>query len=327
MDKVYISNLKAQEQIKTIFLVKSKNIAVDKKGNSYITMTLADKTGNVDARYWGEVEKMSDAFNVDDFVLVKGFVQKFQNRNQVVVHAIEVVDSSQVQISDYLPISTKDKEKMMTQLLSIVDKIENPFVKKLVLSVLEDPKIEPLFKLSPAAKSVHHAYIGGLLEHTLSICEVMIFLASHYKILDLDLLIFGAIFHDIGKVWELSYETQITYTDVGRLVGHIQLGAELVEKKTSEISNFPVDLKNVCKHIVLSHHGLLEYGSPKRPKFLEAVIVGMIDDLDSKVNSIHGFMKSQQQTNDQKWTGFNEMYDRYFYLGTLSNNEPNKENI
>lgn len=320
MDKVFISDLKAQDNIRSIFLVKSKNVSVDKKGNSYLALTLSDKTGQVDARFWGNVEEIS--IDVDDFVMVKGFVQKFQNRHQIVVHAMEVVDSTQIKIADYLPISKFDKEEMFSKLLKVLEAIESPFIKKLVFNTLEDPQIQPLFKVSPAAKSVHHAYIGGLLEHTLSICEIMMFLGDHYKNLNRDLLLFGAVFHDIGKIWELSFETQIGYTDVGRLVGHIPLGSELVEKKASEIANFPIELKNICKHIVLSHHGLLEYGSPKRPKCLEAVLVGMIDDLDSKMNSIASFMKSHGD-GESKWTSYNQMFDRYFYTGTLKNESNN----
>src|SRR5690606_24644864 len=175
MDKTYISDLKAQDSIRSVFLVKSKNVSVDKKGNSYLALTLSDKTGQVDARFWGNVDEIS--VEVDDFVLVKGFVQKFQNRNQIVVHSLEVVDSSQITIADYLPVSKFDKDQMFERLLTVLGTIENPFVKKLVFNVLEDPQIQPLFKISPAAKSVHHAYIGGLLEHTLSICEIMVFLA------------------------------------------------------------------------------------------------------------------------------------------------------
>jgi 3'-5' exoribonuclease len=206
---------------------------------------------------------------------------------------------------------------MFDDLMGISKEIKNPFLRDLILNTLNDTEIQPLFKKCPAAKSVHHAYIGGLLEHTLSICNVMKLISQNYKELDLDLLIFGAIFHDIGKVWELSFDTYIGYTDVGRLVGHIPLGSELVDRKTKEIPNFPVELKHVCKHLILSHHGKLEFGSPKRPKFLEAMVVGMIDELDSRINSMMTYMNSQMNHPDQKWSSYNGMYDRYFYLDIL----------
>jgi 3'-5' exoribonuclease len=297
--------------------VKEKNLSTDKKGHCFLSVTLSDNTGKVDARVWDQAEETSELFEVDDFVFVKGTVQKFQNRNQIVIHNLEVMNPSSVQISDFLPTTTNDIDRMFSDLMGISQEIRNPFLKDLVLNTLTDNEIQPLFKKCPAAKSVHHAYIGGLLEHTLSICNVMKLISQNYKELDLDLLIFGAIFHDIGKVWELSFDTHIGYTDVGRLVGHIPLGSELIDRKVKEIPNFPVELKHVCKHLVLSHHGKLEFGSPKRPKFLEAMVVGMIDELDSRINSMMTYMNSQMGHADQKWSSYNNMYDRYFYLDIL----------
>lgn len=315
MDKVFIKDLKPAQNIRTAFLVKDKNLGTDKKGNSYLSVTLSDKTGHVDARVWDQAHEVNEIFEIDDFILVKGTVQKFQNRNQIVIHNVELIPSGDIQISDFLPVSKYDIHEMFQELMGIVGEVKNPFLKKLLENTLNDNEIQPLFKRCPAAKSVHHAFIGGLLEHTLSICKVMKLIASHYQELDLDLLLFGAIYHDIGKIWELSFDTKIGYTDVGRLIGHISLGSELVEKKANEIESFPFDLKNMCKHLVLSHHGQLEYGSPKRPKFLEALVVGMIDDLDSKINAIGQILLETQQSDPEaKWTPYNQMYDRYFYL-------------
>lgn len=316
MEKVYVKELKAQQNVRSVFLVKEKNLHTDKKGNHYISVSLGDKTGQIDGRIFDNAEETFDQFDLDDFVMVKGVIQKFQNRNQFIIHSIEVAPSSEVQLSDYMASTQNDIEEMFRELLGILENIKNPFIKELTFNTLNDNEIQPLFKKCPAAKSVHHAYIGGLLEHTLSISKLMMLISQHYVQLDRDLLLFGAVFHDIGKIWELTFDTQIGYSDVGRLVGHIPLGSELIEKKTKEILNFPYELKNILKHLVLSHHGLLEYGSPKRPKFLEAMVVGMIDDLDSKMNSIEGFMQSQMR-EDQKWTGYSSMYDRYFYLETL----------
>lgn len=317
MEKVFVRDLKPSQQIKCAFLVKEKNLSTDKKGNSFLSVILSDKTGQVDARVWDQAQETNELFEVDDFVFVKGTVQKFQNRNQVVIHNVEAVNPSSIQISDFLPTTANDIDTMFNDLIGISQEIRNPFLRDLVLNTLNDNEIQPLFKKCPAAKSVHHAYIGGLLEHTLSICNVMKLISQNYKELDLDLLIFGAIFHDIGKVWELSFDTHIGYTDVGRLVGHIPLGSELVERKAKEISNFPVELKHVCKHLVLTHHGKLEFGSPKRPKFLEAMVVGMIDELDSRINSMMTYMNAQMGNADQKWSSYNSMYDRYFYLDIL----------
>jgi len=319
LDKVYVRDLKPSQAIKCAFLVKDKNLSTDKNGKSFLSVTLSDKSGQIDARIWDQAQEVSELFEIDDFVLVKGTVQKFQNRNQLVIHNIEALNPSSVQISDFLPTTKNNIDEMFNDLIKISEEVRNPFIRDLILNTLKDNEIQPLIKKCPAAKTVHHAYIGGLLEHTLSICNVMKLISQNYKELDLDLLIFGAIFHDIGKVWELSFDTYIGYTDVGRLVGQIPLGSELVERKAREIPNFPVELKHVCKHLVLTHHGKLEYGSPKRPKFLEAMVVGMIDELDSRINSMMTYMNSQMSESnpDQKWSSYNSMYDRYFYLDIL----------
>ncbi len=329
MDKIFVKDLKPSQQIRCVYLVKEKSLGLDKKGNSFLSLTLSDRTGQVDGRIWDQAEMYNDQFEVDDFVLVKGSVQKFQSRNQIVVHSLETVSASKVQISDFLPCTTRDIDKMFNELLRICSEIKNPFVKDLVLNTLNDNEIQPLVKRCPAAKSVHHAYIGGLLEHTLSMCHVMKAISPNYPELNEDLLIFGTVFHDIGKIWELSFDTQIGYTDVGRLVGHIPLGSELVERKANEISNFPSDLKNICKHLVLTHHGKLEYGSPKRPKFLEAMVVGMIDEMDSRINSLATYMKAQlgRAESEPKWSSYNSMYDRYFYLDILRHKSAAEEPV
>jgi 3'-5' exoribonuclease len=183
----------------------------------------------------------------------------------------------------------------------------------LVLDTLEDPEIQSKYVRCPAARTIHHNWVGGLLEHTLSICKIMMFLGSHYEDLDLDLLLVGAVFHDIGKIWELSYDSNITYTDVGKLVGHLVLGSELIERKAQNIKGFPEELKNICKHLVLSHHGKYEYGSPKRPKVLEALIVSYIDELDSKIAALQAFLGSESNRGEA-WTGYNSVFDRHFFM-------------
>lgn len=327
MDKIFVKDLKPSQSVKCTFLVKEKNLGTDKKGNSFLSIVLCDKTGQVDARVWDQAEEVNELFEVDDFVFVKGTVQKFQSRNQLVIHNIESMNPTSVQIADFLPTTKNNIEEMFSDLIKISQEIKDPFIRDLVLNTLNDNEIQPLIKKCPAAKTVHHAYIGGLLEHTLSICNVMKLISTNYKELNLDLLIFGAIFHDIGKIWELSFDTHIGYTDVGRLVGHITLGSELVERKSKEIPNFPVELKNICKHLILTHHGKLEYGSPKRPKFLEAVVVGMIDELDSRINSLATYMTSQMSdsNSEQKWSSYNSMYDRYFYLDILKKTKPKED--
>jgi 3'-5' exoribonuclease len=314
--KQYVSGLEEKQNVQSPFLVREKTL------QTYLVLSLVDRTGSIDGRIWDNAENWDAEFGVDDFVMVKGNVQVFQGRKQIVITGVQVIDAFSVDLKDFLASSEVNPEVMMKELMGIVQEVKNTFVKQLLLLTLEDPHIRPLFMAAPAAKTIHHAYLGGLLEHVLSICKTMQFLGSHYRELDPDLLIFGAIYHDIGKIWELKYETAIGYTDVGRWVGHIPLGSELVEKKTSEIPHFPYELKNILKHIVLSHHGKMEYGSPKIPMILEAVVVGYIDDLDSKVNSIFGLMKSERNSADN-WTRFSQLYERHFFLGGMRNRDGN----
>ncbi len=314
--KTFVKDLQEKQSIHTTFLVKEKSRHMGKNGKAYLTVKLGDKSGDIDGRIWDNIEDFGQRFDIDDFVSVKGFVQAFQGRNQLVVNTIDTVTTMDIELKDYLPASERDPEDMFNELLTLLEKIKNPFLRQLVFNTLKDSQIKPLFLVCPAAKTIHHAYLGGLLEHTLSICGVMEFMAKHYRDLDLDLLLYGAVFHDIGKIWELTFETSLSYTDVGRLVGHIPLGSELVEKKASEIPNFPYDLKNKCKHIILSHHGKLEYGSPKRPKFIEAYVVSQIDELDSRINQLQNFFKSEKTAagEDTRWSKYHKDFDRYFFL-------------
>ncbi|MCB0394219.1 MAG: HD domain-containing protein [Bdellovibrionales bacterium] len=315
-EKIFVKDLVEKQTIQSVFLVRDKSLLTGKTGKPYLTLVLADKTGQVDGRIWDGAESWNEQFEADEFVQVKGFLQLFQNRRQFVVQSLEVVDPLSVELMHFLPSSLRSSESMMSELEQIMSTIKNPFIKELVNQTLNDNELRPLILTAPAAKTIHHAYLGGLLEHVLSISQVMVRIADHYKNLDKDLLLFGALFHDLGKIWELSFDRQIGYTDVGRLVGHIPLGSEYIEKKTSTIENFPYDLKNVLKHIVLSHHGRLEFGSPKRPKFLEALVVAYIDDLDSKIAALDEFIRGEKNLGNS-WTRYNQMYDRYFYTSTM----------
>lgn len=313
MEKVYVRDLKEKQQIESVFLVRSKALPQDKNGKTYLNVILMDKTGQVDARAWDNLDVLAYGFSADDYVKVKANVQVHQGRKQLILTAIQRVPTKDVNVGDFLPASKQNAEIMFKTLLAIVNGMENKHIKKLVLDTLNDPQIQPNYLKCPAAKTIHHAWVGGLLEHTLSICRIMLFLGKHYEGVNTDLLIFGAIFHDIGKIWELSYEHNFSYTDSGRLLGHLVIGTELIEKKASAIPGFPEELKNMCKHIVLSHHGKLEYGSPKVPSFLEAMIVAMIDDFDSKVAAIQQFVE-QEKSKGESWTGFHPMFERHFYI-------------
>jgi len=316
VEKQTVRGLQDKDNVDSLFLVKEKNVSVGKNGRPFMSLVLGDQTGAIDARLWDRVEELTREFDGGDVIRVKGQVQIFQNRKQVIVHRIEKTDPTTVKIEDFLPVSGKNTQDMFTELLVVVRSMKNDHLRQLTLDVIEDPEIKPMFMAAPAAKTIHHAWKGGLLEHVLSICKILDFLSGHYAHLNRDLMIFGGIFHDIGKIWELSYEGPLGYTDKGRLLGHMLLACELVDKKASRILGFNEDLKDMCKHIILSHHGKLEYGSPKRPKFMEAVLVAMVDDLDSKMNTIQTFIESERNVGD-KWSRYSELFDRYFLLDDL----------
>ena len=315
MDHQFIKNLKENEQVYGIYLVDQAVLLKSKTGSYYISVVLKDKTGSIDAKIWDANTELKSKIEDGHFVEIRGLVKVFRDANQIIIQNFKQVDDNSINISDYLPTSEKKPEDMYKELMDMVEKVEDNFIKTLLLNTLTDDDIKQKLMLAPAAKSIHHAYLGGLMEHMLSICHLMLKVSKHYLVLNRDLLLFGAIYHDIGKIWELSYKTNFKYTDVGRLVGHITLSSELIEKKSSEIANFPEKLKVILKHMVLSHHGKLEFGSPKRPKFLEALVLSYIDDLDSKVYSVSSIIKEHKEKN-QSWSNYSAMYDRYFYTET-----------
>jgi len=315
--KIFVKDLKDKDQVESYFLVRTKSTPLTKNGKPYLALMLGDCSGAIEARMWDNVDKIIDSFQVDDFVRVRGTVNLYQKRKQLIIGELSKISKSEINSADFLPSSKFESDIMFKNLMAIVNGMKNKYLRQLCLDTLEDPEIKPKYLKCPAARTIHHNWVGGLLEHTLSISKMMLFVASHYEGLDLDLLIVGAIFHDIGKIWELSYESNVSYTDVGRLVGHLVLGSELIEKKASQIKGFPEELKNICKHIVLSHHGKYEYGSPKRPKLLEAFIVSYIDDLDSKIAALQGFIQSEKSKSageQASWTGHSSVFDRYFFI-------------
>jgi 3'-5' exoribonuclease len=313
MEKLFVSDLKDKQTLCTTFLAKNKTLLTDKKGKTYISLDLSDRSGSVDAKIWDNVEQTNNIFESGDIVKVKGQVQLFQNKKQIIIHKIDPIKDEPVDLKDYVGEVAQSPEEIYRELLLIVEKVQSSHIRQLIENTLADPSIKEILLKSPAAKSIHHVQVGGLIQHILSISQLMLFIAKQYPQLNLDLLIFGAIFHDLGKIWELEWTNKgIRYTDKGRLVGHLYMSAELVEKKASQILGFPEDLVMVLKHIVLSHHGRLEYGSPKVPMMLEAYVVWMVDDLDSKIDSITQFMK-QDVSGEQDWSSFNQLYSRHFY--------------
>lgn len=314
--KKFVKDLREKDHIQSFFLVTEKNAGADRNGKKFLSLTLADSSGHINGRMFEKAEEALDLFEVGDAVWVKGFVQLFQNRKQVIVHEVRKAVDGEVNMTDLVAELGGDPKQHMDRLLQLVKDLDNTFVRDLLLNTLGDGTVNARLLKAPAAKTIHHAYRGGLIEHICSIADIMVSISTHYKFLDKNLLIFGAIFHDLGKIFELDLADGIHYTQSGRLVGHMVLATDIIEKQADKIPGFPADLRDVLKHIVLSHHGKLEYGSPKLPMLPEAVVVAMIDDLDSKMNTISQFLKNEIQNvpADEKWSHYHPGFERYFFL-------------
>jgi len=264
---------------------------------------------------WDNVAEVEPTFGRDDFVKVRGQVRLFNNKQQLTIHRMRRCQESEVDLGDYLPKATRDVEQMFGDLLALVSRIGNPYLKKLLENLLNDSEFALKFKQAPAAKTLHHAWLGGLLEHTLSLCRLCQRMAEHYPELDPDLLLTGAVLHDIGKTEELSYSRSFAYTTEGQLLGHMILELDLINRKMAEIEGFPPRLKTLVQHLIISHHGEYEFGSPKLPMFPESMVLHYLDNLDSKLASMLDLIAGDTNT-DSEWTAFNRMFERPLFKGS-----------
>jgi len=315
MNKIFIEDIMENDKIDSTFLVKGKNLGTSKNGKPYLNLKLGDKTGDIEARVWENAKHLSALFEKDDFIRVKSRVTRYQNDLQLVIFDLEKCHKEEIFIDDFLPRTDKNIEMMFGELAEISKEAKNIYLKELLDLFFKDEGFTRLFKIAPAAKGLHHVYIGGLLEHTLTIGKLILDVVKHYKGINADLLLTGGILHDIGKIHELSYEGSFDYTDEGRLLGHITIGVEMIADKIAEIADFPNDLAMLLKHLILSHHGYYEFGSPKRPKTQEAIILYYLDDMDSKVRGFQEFIE-KEKGNNSKWTGYHRLFERYIYKDT-----------
>jgi 3'-5' exoribonuclease len=309
MKSVYVSDLRPNQDVTTAFLVKSKEVRLKKTGDPYLSLSLCDRTGDIEAKMWDNVAEIVSTFDRDDFIKVKGRVQVYQNRQQFTVHRMLRLSDDEVDFADYFPASERDPDEMFTELRGIIAGVKDEHIRALLDALMDDPEIGPKFKRAPAAKSVHHAFLGGLLEHVLSLCTLCRATAAHYPFVDHDLLVAGAVLHDIGKIEELSYRRSFGYTDDGQLLGHIVIGLRMIDEKLRGMPDFPPRLRTLIEHIVVSHHGLLEFGSPKVPVFPEALLFHFLDNLDSKMENMRSVLERDKQI-EGFWTSHSPPLER-----------------
>jgi 3'-5' exoribonuclease len=321
MKKQYIGSLKAGDKADDIFVLYEKIIAQKKDGSDYLNITLSDRTGRMKGVVWDNVGKIAAGANTGDYVHVRGSVSEYKGALQAVIKNMETVSRDSVDSSDFLPATARDVDSMIKQLAGVSDSIREKKLRELFTAFWNDHEFVDKFKKAPAAKKMHHAFTGGLLEHTLSMALLADKIAGHYSGIDRDLLIAGTILHDIGKIREFEYDNKIDYSDEGRLLNHIVIGLGMIDEKIREIEDFPVTLALMLRHMIVSHHGTRDFGSPEPPKTVEAVLLNYIDEIDSKVSGIREFIASGEGGGN--WTSYHKILERHFYTG--GNGIPEKE--
>lgn len=303
----YIAQIREGERISDIYLCKVKNVAKTKAGKTYYSLMLQDKTGTIDAKVW-DLSAGIDHFESMDYIKIDAEVTSFQGALQLNVKRVRRAGEGEYVPSDYLPTSSKDVKVMYSELVAIIDSVKNEYLNKLLKSFfVEDKEFIKKFCSHSAAKSIHHGFVGGLLEHTLSVAKLCNYMSSYYTALNRDLLITAALFHDMGKINELSGFPENDYTDDGQLLGHIIIGVEMVGAHIKDISGFPPTLASQLKHCILAHHGEYEYGSPKKPAIIEALALNLADNTDAKLQTMTELLYDSDPM--AQWLGYNRLFD------------------
>ena len=310
MKEHYVKDLRPNDKVMSFFLVHSKEVRYKKtSGEPYLALQLSDHSGRIEAKMWDNVEPVKDAFDRDDFVKVKAAVQLYRDQPQLIVQKIRKAADSEVDLGDFVPHTDRGIDEMWEQMRGTVESFSDPHLKALVLAFLDDPEIAEKFRVAPAAKTLHHAKVGGLLEHVCSLMNLARLVASNYDYLNVDLIQTGVVLHDIGKIYELTYDRSFGYSSEGQLLGHITICMQMIDRKAQGIEDFPPKLKRLVEHLVLSHHGRYEFGSPKLPMFPEALALSYIDDLDSKLESMRASIAADK-SGDPVWTRYNPSLER-----------------
>jgi 3'-5' exoribonuclease len=311
MKEFYIRDAAQQENkvVTTSFIVSNKQIKSKKSGEPYLDLTLMDRTGTIQAKMWDNVEECAYTFEQDDVVKIKGLINKYNQRWQLTIHKVRKMDEAEIDFSDYLPKTSKDIDELWQTLGEFVASIGETHLRRLLELFMADPEIARGYRNAPAAKTMHHAFIGGLLDHVVSLVRSCDLVARNYPFINRDLLLTGAFLHDIGKVHELSYARSFGYTTEGQLLGHMIIELELLHAKLAQVPDFPPQLKILVEHLIISHHGQYEFGSPKLPMFPEALMLHYMDDLDSKMEAMRAQFEHDAGL-DSPWTAYNSALAR-----------------
>jgi len=310
MKQAFVSDLQSDQNITSYFLVCEKEIRSTRDGKPYLRLELGDRTGTIEARMWDGFERDAASFQRDDFVKVQARVESYRSKLQIAIDKIRRAEEDEVDAADFFAHTPENVDQLYAKLLAFVASVKNPWLRRLLESVVQDPEIVPRLKRAPAAKVMHHAYLGGLLEHVISLCGLAKQIAAHYPELDVDLLLTAAILHDVGKLDELCYERAISYTVEGQLLGHIMMEFETVSRAMDAIEGFPANLKTVVQHLLISHHGQYEFGSPKLPMIREALAFHYLDDLDSKLAAARAALALD--SGEPEWSAYSGALGRKF---------------
>ena len=311
MKEFFISQCSQQENkiITSSFVVASKQVKAKKNGEPYLALILADRSGQIEAKMWDNVDEFILAFEQDDFLKVKGLVNKYKNRFQLTIHKLRRMDEGDIDFTDYLPKTSKDIGELWRTLTEFVATFQNPHLKSLVELFMADPEMAERYRNAPAAKTLHHAYIGGLLDHVVSLFRSCDLITRNYPQVNRDLLLTGAFLHDIGKIQELTYNRAFSYSTRGQLLGHMIIELEMLQAKLAKLPGFPEELKILLEHMIISHHGQYDFGSPKLPMFPEALMLHYLDDLDSKMEAMRAHFEREAEL-EGPWTSYNASLGR-----------------
>jgi len=312
----YIKDIREGERVLEYYLCKKKENRESKAGKTFLSLKLQDKTGVIDAKVWDITHDIGQ-FEEGDIIKIDGQSNFFQNEMQIKVFKLRKSREGEYEPTDYIPCSKQDIEEMYKKVKNIIKSLKNPFVKTMLENILiKNENIAKSYKTHPAATYMHHSYMGGLLEHSLSVAEICDSLGARYEYVNRDILIAGALLHDIGKIYELAPLPQSEYTDDGQMLGHIVMGVTLISEETAKIPDFPHELASVIKHLIISHHGEFEYGSPKLPSTSEAIILHFADNIDAKLTTYGEIL--EKDTTPGKWTAYQKSFGRYIRKSVIS---------